>query len=390
MPTFEIICLANSLKHGGRCIAGFKTDGSGWLRPVSPHANGTLYNEHYTLEGGREPELFNILKIDCDRLHSRPHQPENWVVSDGQWQFMGWPTTQQLNQLLKREIQKASSSATLLGNQSDRIEFDTLQENPAAASLCLIKPKEIIWKIDTLPRKRKFRAIFSLNGVEYDLSITDPQWKSWLERLDDGEYSCQQAIAQLNLKNFNPEKFLLTIGLSEPFQPSDDEPLYCFKLVAAVMNASYVKTLLEQANNKVNVEANTLALHRDLELSTNKIFFSVKPLIDKAVKSCWNSYPEAKRSLPNVRQTLQQILEQTLEDFERDLEESDESQSADRDRLAQIRKKYPKAYEKWTVEDDEELSALFEDGMKIMDLSQHFQRQPSAIRSRLKKLDLVD
>jgi hypothetical protein len=36
MPTFEMICLAKSSKRGGICIAGLKTDGSGWLRPVSP------------------------------------------------------------------------------------------------------------------------------------------------------------------------------------------------------------------------------------------------------------------------------------------------------------------------------------------------------------------
>jgi hypothetical protein len=64
MPAFEIICLANSTKYGGRCIAGLKTDGSGWLRPVSPRADGTLYPEHYMLDGNKEPELFDILEMN--------------------------------------------------------------------------------------------------------------------------------------------------------------------------------------------------------------------------------------------------------------------------------------------------------------------------------------
>ncbi|WP_375233212.1 dual OB domain-containing protein [Pseudomonas syringae] len=40
MPhTLDMVCLANSWKHGGRCIAGkiYGGDRSGeWIRPVSP------------------------------------------------------------------------------------------------------------------------------------------------------------------------------------------------------------------------------------------------------------------------------------------------------------------------------------------------------------------
>jgi hypothetical protein len=49
MPTVEIICLANSRKHSGRCVAGLRTDGQGWIRPVGPSDNGTLFPWHYTL-----------------------------------------------------------------------------------------------------------------------------------------------------------------------------------------------------------------------------------------------------------------------------------------------------------------------------------------------------
>lgn len=390
MPTFEIICLANSLKHGGRCIAGFKTDGSGWLRPVSAQVDGTLHSQHYTLEGRREPELFSILKIECDRPHFRSHQPENWIVSDGRWEFLGWPTALQLNQLLKREIQKASNLSALLGNQSDRISLETLHNNPASASLCLIKPKGIIWKIETFPNKRKFRVLFALNKIEYNLSITDPHWRNLLDRLDDGEYSCKEAIEQLNLENFDPDKFLFTISLGEPFQPADNESFYCFKLVSAVINASYVKTFLERVQKNITVNSNIIALNRDLELSQNKIFFSVKPLINKAVQTCWDYYPKERRSLPILRQTLQDLLKQTLEDFERELEGTDRHRFCNGDRLAQIKEEYPQAYEKWTEKDDEELCVLFGDGMSIQDLANYFQRQPGGIRSRLKKLDLVE
>ncbi|WP_204106082.1 MULTISPECIES: hypothetical protein [Spirulina sp. CCY15215] len=390
MTTFEIICLANSLKHGGRCIAGFKTDGSGWLRPVSSQTDGTLYQEHYTLSNGQEPELFNILRIECDRPHSRIHQPENWIVSDRPWQFMGWPTTDQLNKLLKPEIQKINYSFSLLGNQGDRLELELLQDNPACASLCLLKPKKLLWKISTFSRRRRYRAIFNCNGTQYNLGITDPHWKNLLDRLDDGEYTCEQAITALALKDFDPTKFLLTISLSEPFQYSQEEPLCCFKLVAAVVNTAYVKSFLNSPEKQVNTNYHSSILNDKIETHSNANLLPVKRCIRKAVQNCWDSYSEERRSLQDLRQTLQNLLKQTLDDFEKDLHCADIAESSYSDRLDKIRKKYPKAYTKWTTEEDEELGILFNNGMSIKDLAKHFQRQPSAMRSRLQKLDLIE
>lgn len=390
MRTFEIICLANSLKHGGRCIAGFKTDGSGWLRPVSSKTDGTLHEEHYTLPNGQEPELFNILKIECDRPYSCSHQPENWIVSDRPWQFMGWPTTDQLNQLLKPEINKTNNSLTLLGNYSDRIELEVLQNNPACASLCLLKPQKLLWKVSTFSRRRRYRAIFKFNGTQYNLGITDPHWKQQLDRLNDGEYTCEQAITVLALENFDPTKFLLTISLSEPFQYSEEDPLCCFKLVAAVVNTAKVRSFLGTPEKQVNANLESSLLNRRIEAHANINLAPIKHCIRQAVQNCWDSYSEERRSLQNLRQTLQNLLKQTLDDFEKDLHFADVAESSYSDRLDRIREKYPKAYTKWTIEENEELCTLFKDGMSIKNLAQHFQRQPSAIRSRLRKLDLME
>lgn len=54
--------------------------------------------------------------------------------------------------------------------------------------------------------------------------------------------------------------------------------------------------------------------------------------------------------------------------------------------FAEIRQKYPNAYESWTKEDDESLVNMFQQGKSIAELANHFQRKKGAIRSRLKKL----
>lgn len=65
-----------------------------------------------------------------------------------------------------------------------------------------------------------------------------------------------------------------------------------------------------------------------------------------------------------------------------------ESVTSYQERMAKIKEKYPKAYEKWEASEDGQLRSMYSSGTGILELSTHFQRQPSAIRSRLEKLGL--
>ncbi|MBK6722679.1 MAG: hypothetical protein IPG58_05185 [Acidobacteria bacterium] len=65
-----------------------------------------------------------------------------------------------------------------------------------------------------------------------------------------------------------------------------------------------------------------------------------------------------------------------------------ESQSDYQARLARIKEKHPRAYEKWSPEEDAELKLMRANGIGTQKLAEHFLRQPSAISSRLNKFDL--
>ena len=54
------------------------------------------------------------------------------------------------------------------------------------------------------------------------------------------------------------------------------------------------------------------------------------------------------------------------------------------------RLEYPNAYAPWTEEDDLELTQMWCAGATTKELAAHFQRKPSAITSRIKKLELVE
>lgn len=51
---------------------------------------------------------------------------------------------------------------------------------------------------------------------------------------------------------------------------------------------------------------------------------------------------------------------------------------------------YPNAYAPWSEEDDLELTQMWCEGVATKELAAHFQRKPSAITSRIKKLELVE
>ncbi len=58
-------------------------------------------------------------------------------------------------------------------------------------------------------------------------------------------------------------------------------------------------------------------------------------------------------------------------------------------KLDDVRQTYPKAYERWSPDEDEQLKVKYQAGVGIDELAGYFQRQPSAIRSRLAKLGLL-
>jgi len=58
--------------------------------------------------------------------------------------------------------------------------------------------------------------------------------------------------------------------------------------------------------------------------------------------------------------------------------------------VEKVREIHKEAYMPWTPELDEELTVMFCEGVNIKDLAVHFGRTKGAIRSRIKKLELVE
>ncbi len=92
-------------------------------------------------------------------------------------------------------------------------------------------------------------------------------------------------------------------------------------------------------------------------------------------------------------QILVQDLAWTYHDIFQAAAEALESQRTTNDGksydVEEIRHEHPRAYEKWSAEEDKQRSELFRSGKTVKEIAKALDRQEGAIRSRLAKLNLV-
>ena len=227
MPTFEIICLANSRKRHGRCVAGLRLDGKGWLRPIGSNAEGVLYPHHYTLPDDTEPQLGDVLRVHCSRPKPQPHHPEDWILLPLTWERVTGAAENNRRDWLRPYL---SSGPQLLGSVGDRIAHTQVQAHPVANSLSLIAPQTLQWQITAnKDGERRNRVAFTLDGAHYNLALTDPVWEPRLLHLKPGLH--ERGAAQID----DRAEVWLTVSLSEPFAPNETDAAFCYKLVAGVL-----------------------------------------------------------------------------------------------------------------------------------------------------------
>ena len=223
MPSIDIICLANSKKHQGRCVAGLRTDGGGWVRPAALGNNAALHPGHYLLDNQTQPELLDVIRVGCIGPQPTPHQPENWLIDGTRWALLARPAPAEHAALLKSALIPGPS---LFGNCGDRANFGALKLGLSRASLALVQPENLCWNIGTNARgARQVKAGFTLCGAAYTLSVTDPVWLSRLDRLPPGRHPASAAGL------VGGEHVLFTVSLGEPTEWDN----CCYKLVAAVI-----------------------------------------------------------------------------------------------------------------------------------------------------------
>jgi predicted Holliday junction resolvase-like endonuclease len=131
--------------------------------------------------------------------------------------------------------------------------------------------------------------------------------------------------------------------------------------------------ILDIKQGKASLSRSQRAIAKAVE--EGRVRFDITHVLDDGTVKVqsWRSSPAVERKKPPKREIMTS-------------RSSENGKSTER--AEQHRTEYSKAYEKWTEDEDNLLKQRSSEGVSIEDLSRLFQRKPSAIRSRLRKLGL--
>lgn len=220
-----IVCLANSYKHGGRCVAGICLENGKWIRLRSSEGDGSLSPHDYTLNNGQgELRLLDVFEVDLHYAMPSDCHPEDWVTAPQWWELVERPCSQRTWQKIAARIEKRG---TLLGGYSDRVWASLFKKRRAEASLALICPTDIWWWVREERGKVKYRALFRRDNITYDLAVTDPRWLEQMRFMPIGIHP-HRLLAPEAAETF------LTVSLSEAFSPGGGGAAH-FRIVAGVI-----------------------------------------------------------------------------------------------------------------------------------------------------------
>ena len=210
----QLICLANSWRPGGRCIAGIDRATGAWIRPVPPDTDAIP--EARCTTGETALSLLDVFDVDVAMpRETPPYQRENRVLQSGRWQVRERAHAASLEPYV-------DDSAPIFHNTMDRVVAVALDQMPPRdwKSLQLVRPRQLRYERDGHDPHR-WRARFRDSaGTEYLLKLTDPEAT---RRLEAGE-------------RISP-RCLLTLSLTRPWAGPDPSMLkVCYKIVAAVID----------------------------------------------------------------------------------------------------------------------------------------------------------
>ncbi len=221
----RLVCLANSRKLTGRCVAGREIKGrkgGKWMRPVSNRPGREVDEYERQYEDGSDPRVLDIISIPVIEPVPEAWQTENWLLDpeyywrkDGTWSWFDLPA------LLDRAAPLWIDGYHTFHGSNDKIPEESMHR--VASSLRLIHAEQVELSVFRPGeafgnRKRRVQARFRHCDIDYALWVTDPAYeRKYLAKLDD--------VYQIG-------ESYLTISLGEQYKGA------CYKLVATIIEGT--------------------------------------------------------------------------------------------------------------------------------------------------------
>ena len=222
----RIVCLANSRKMSGRCIAGKEFLENGrigeWIRPVSARDNEEVSEDERQYEDGSDPQVLDVIDVPVLNAQPKNYQQENWLLDPVYyWKKVRRVAWNEVEQLTDSVAPLWTNGINTLKGKNDQIPLSIA--NTLDSSLRLKKVDTLELSVsapgaDFGDYRRRLQGRFRHDNVNYWLVVTDPIYsRKYLQSPND--------IYRIG------DSFL-TISIGEPFHG------HAYKLIAAIIEPS--------------------------------------------------------------------------------------------------------------------------------------------------------
>ncbi|HUB62127.1 MAG TPA: hypothetical protein VL978_15535 [Puia sp.] len=175
MPV-RFVCLANSYKERGRCVAGIMLDRNNnpiiqggfprWIRPISDEDHGEI-----RVDLVDHIHLLDIVEIEVMDYVGEGYQSENVTFLESSIRIIGTFDPEKLYDLCEER-------PLLFGNKGKVIHLKYIDRLFHSLTLVRATNFEVIeYTTEDVPDRKKIRLSFIYKGIQYDFPITDPVFK---------------------------------------------------------------------------------------------------------------------------------------------------------------------------------------------------------------------
>ena len=218
----RILCLANSRKLSGRCVAGkLCSEAGAWIRPVSSREHEEVSEQERQFEDGSDPQLCDIMDVPLLEPRPKGYQQENWLLDPNYyWVKVGKASWADIKRLVDPVAPLWINGHSTFNGSNDKIPLSAV--GGTSTSLRLVHVRELALSVFKPGEafgnpKRRVQGRFKHDGIDYHLWVTDPDYERTFLAKVDGDYQLGEGI--------------LTISLGEPHEGN------CYKLIAAIIEA---------------------------------------------------------------------------------------------------------------------------------------------------------
>jgi len=215
MP-IRFVCLGNSFKEGGRCLAGIEIDDNNnpvinngrpkWIRPICDTPHGEVPTHLVA-----NINLLDLIEIDGLKIPaSLGYQSENVLFDTDSIEIIGHYNGD-LNPFCDRR-------GLIFGNRGKAVSQEAINNLTYSLMLVSTNEFEIIEKVyDDCPERPQIRLIFDYRGNNYDLPITDPEFLRRYRQNPDFLNNVNHVFLSLSLGVcWNDWYYKLVAGIIQP------------------------------------------------------------------------------------------------------------------------------------------------------------------------------